>query len=84
MAAGSVDVVGNASNVVSFNSAISACEKGEQRQQAQVMRSELQNGLLEPTFFSFNAAIGACAKGQHWQQALGMLAEPSRAHEGHI
>ena len=57
------------------------------RRSRQILQPEAvraQTGLLEPTFFSSNAAIGACAKGHHWQQALGMLAEPSRAHEGHI
>ena len=62
-------------NTISFSAAMRACEKGEQRQQAQGMLSEMQNGPLEPNVFIFNSAIGACAKGEHWQQALGMLSE---------
>ena len=53
-------------DVISFNAAISACEKGEQWQQALGMLSEMQQRQREPSVISFSAAISTCEKCEQW------------------
>ncbi len=49
-----------AANVISYNSAISACEKGHQWEQASSLLQEMRSSWLEPNVVSYGAAISAC------------------------
>ena len=51
-------------DVISYNSAISACEKGQQWQQALMLFSEMGQQHVVPNVVTHNAAISACEKGQ--------------------
>ena len=62
-------------DVISYNSAISACEKGQQWEQALRLLLEMRSSRLEPNVMSYNSAISACSKGQQWEQALNLLPE---------
>ncbi|CAE8596114.1 unnamed protein product [Polarella glacialis] len=64
-------------NVVSYSSAISACEKGGQWQLAMELLAEMPEKRISPNEVSYNAAISACEKGREWQLALGLLAQMS-------
>ena len=60
--------------VVSFNAAISACEKGKLYEGAVGLLKEMVHQLLTPNVVSFSAAISACEKGtavgrSHWSAA---------------
>ena len=59
----------NKQTEISYNSAISACEKGHQWEQALSTLQDMRLPQLEPDVISYSAAISACEKGQHWQQA---------------
>ena len=50
-------------DVITFSSAISACEKGRLRQEAQGLMVAIQRQALSPDIITFNAAISACEKG---------------------
>ena len=50
--------------------AISACEKGNQWQQALHFFDQLTHAAVDPNVISFNAAISSCEKAEQWQQAL--------------
>ena len=53
-----------APNVISYNAAISACEKGQRWEKAlQLVREGVWQGLA-PNVISYSAAISACEKGQ--------------------
>ena len=62
-------------SVISYNSAISACAKGQQWEQASRLLVEMRSSLLEPSVISYNSAISACAKGQQWEHASRLLLE---------
>ena len=62
-------------NVVSFNAAIGACEKGKQWEEALGLLLEMAHQLLTPNVVSWSAAISACEKGKQWEGALGLLRE---------
>merc|ERR1712070_915880 len=47
-------------NVVSYSAAISACEKGQQWEDALSLLDDVQGSFLVPDVVSFNAAISAC------------------------
>jgi pentatricopeptide repeat protein len=66
---------GVAPNVISFNAAISACEKGGQWQRALSLLEEMRAAGVTPNVISFSAAISACEKGGQWQRALSLLEE---------
>ena len=52
------------SGVITYNAAISACEKGQMPQQAlHLLQEMLLRGLL-PNVITYNAAISVCEKGQ--------------------
>eukprot|EP00438_Fugacium_kawagutii_P010387 Skav220387 [mRNA] locus=scaffold639:162903:163631:- [translate_table: standard] len=57
-------------DVISYNAAISACEKGGQWQQALTLFEAMPKAMISPNVVSFSAAISACQKGGQWQQAL--------------
>ncbi len=75
-------------NVISYNSAISACEKGQQWEQALRLLLEMRSSRLEPNVMSYNSAISACEKGQQWEQALIFVARdaelPARAERDQL
>ena len=60
-------------DTVSFNSAISACEKRGEWQFAFVTLSTMPLANVETNAISYNAAISACEKGGKWQLALDLL-----------
>ena len=49
---------------ITYNAAISACEKGQKPQQALHLLQELQLRGLLPDVITYSAAISACEKGQ--------------------
>ncbi len=57
-----------------LHAAISACEKGQQWQQALVPLAVMQKSAILPKDIFYSAANSACEKGTQWQQALGLLA----------
>ena len=50
-------------SVVSWNAAISACEKGKQWEEANGSLQEILRQLLKPDVLSWNAAISVSEKG---------------------
>ena len=56
------------------SAAISACDNGQQWQQALGLLAVMQQTAVLPNVISYNAAISACDNGRQWQQALGLLA----------
>jgi pentatricopeptide repeat protein len=62
-------------NVVSFNAAIGACEKGEQWQLALGLLDEMPRRSIQPDSITYNQVIMACAAGQQWEMSLAMLRE---------
>ena len=61
------------SNAISFNAAISACEKGGKWAAGLYLFDEMSYSLVELDTISFNAAISACEKGCKWEKALHLL-----------
>ena len=59
--------------MISYNSAISACDKGQQWKQALSLLLERWTSQLAPGVISYNSAIIACVKGQLWEQASRLL-----------
>ena len=59
--------VGVTPNVISFNAAISACEKGGQWQQTSLLLVDMGMAGVTLEVISFTAAISACEKGEQWQ-----------------
>ena len=51
-------------DVVSCNAAMSACEKGEQWEEALRLLEELPHRSLMPSVVSCSAAMSACEKGE--------------------
>ena len=62
-------------NVITYNAAISACEKGNKPHQALHLLQELQLRGLLPDVITYSAAISACKEGPKPQQALHLLQE---------
>jgi len=60
-------------DVVSYNSAISACEKGTQCQIALALLQEMVHQSLLLHVVSFNAAMSACGESGQWMEALTLL-----------
>ena len=56
-------------NVISYNTAISACEKGNQWEKALDLLQEMTSNGIKPDVISYNAAISACEKGSQWEKA---------------
>ncbi len=57
-------------DVIRYNAAISAYEKGGQWEKALQLLDEMQQRRLEPDVISFNAALSACKNGGQWEKAL--------------
>ena len=51
-------------NEISYNAAISACEKGKQWEEALRLLQQMTCRTLTPDEISYNAAINACEKGK--------------------
>merc|ERR1712137_1450706 len=64
-----------APNTITYNAAISACEKGEQWQEALRLLNELKKTNIAPDTITYSAAISGCQKGWQWQEALRLLDE---------
>jgi pentatricopeptide repeat domain-containing protein 1 len=56
--------------VISYNAAVSACEKGGQWQQALFLLQTMPKANLRIDVISYSAAISACEKGGQWQQSV--------------
>ena len=57
--------------IILYGSAISACGKCRQWQQALEPFNRLWCDSVERDTTTYNAAMGPCEKGEQWQQALG-------------
>jgi pentatricopeptide repeat protein len=71
---------GSVAKVITYNAAISACEKCFQWERALSLLIGLQQSSLRSTIVSYNAAVSACEKAKQWQWALSLLAEIRAAH----
>ncbi|CAE8591706.1 unnamed protein product [Polarella glacialis] len=58
---------------ISYNAAISACEKGGQWQLALTLLSLMPEAKVVPNEITYSAAISACEKSGQWQVALKLL-----------
>eukprot|EP00438_Fugacium_kawagutii_P032534 Skav202152 [mRNA] locus=scaffold970:170521:184511:- [translate_table: standard] len=56
-------------NVISFSSAISACEKSGEWQGALSLLRSMGGVLVTANVITYNAAIGSCVRRGHWQHA---------------
>lgn len=57
-------------DVISYSSAMSACEKGRQGHRALALLAELMDGRLEVDAICLNAAMSACEKSGLWRMAI--------------
>ncbi|CAK0890906.1 unnamed protein product [Prorocentrum cordatum] len=57
----------------SYSAGISACEKGEQWQQALSLLSEMSERKVDLDVVSCSACVSACEKGGQWEHALRLL-----------
>lgn len=60
-------------DIVTFNAAISACEKSNQWKEALALVSEAQRQGISCDVITFNAAISACGRCQKLQEAINFL-----------
>lgn len=60
---------------ISYNAAISACEKRQQWRTAVGLLREMPGAQLEPEAISYGAVISACEKAGQWPLALSLLRE---------
>ena len=60
-------------DIISFNTAIRACEKGSQWQQALSLMSEARHRHLQVDVICYNAVMAACSEGTQWQVAVGFF-----------
>ncbi len=56
-------------DVITYSSAISACEKGGQWQRALDLLARCESAGIKPNVITYNSAISACEKGRQWQRA---------------
>jgi pentatricopeptide repeat protein len=63
------------SDVITYSSIISACEKSSQWERALELLSEMRERGIEPNVITYSAAISACEKGSKWERALELLSE---------
>ena len=62
-------------NVISYSSAISACEKEKQWGRTLNVLQEMTDRGIMPDVISYNSAISACEKGKQWEKAVALLQE---------
>ena len=67
-------------NVITYNSAISACEKGGQRLRALDLWEWCVSAVIKPDVITYNAAICACEEGGEWQCVSDWLRVCVRRH----
>jgi len=60
-------------NVIAFNAAISACDKGLQWERALGLLSELERRVLQPDFVSLSSSVSSCEKGWQWELTIALL-----------
>ena len=72
-------LVGVQPNVIVYNAAISACEKGERPDEALKLLDEMKTAGVKPDVITYSAAISACEKGRRTDEALKLLAEMKAA-----
>ena len=60
-------------DVITYSTAINACEKGQQPRQALELLNQMQHRRLMQDVITYSAAISACEWGQQPQQALQLL-----------
>ncbi|CAE7506162.1 EMB2654 [Symbiodinium sp. CCMP2456] len=61
-------------DLVTYSTAIGACERGEQWPQALDLLDQMK-GIRQVDAMAYTATIGACAGGAQWQHALALLEE---------
>ena len=71
-------------NVVSWNAAMSACEKGKQWGGALGLLQDMVHQLLAPDVVSLNAAISACCELKCSHQCISAQAQAYRLKLKHI
>ena len=54
-------------DVITYNAAFSACEKGQQWQLVLGLLAEMAFVMVHKDVITYNAAISACEKGQQWR-----------------
>lgn len=62
-------------DVIAYNAAISACEKGTAWQEALARLAELRIESLSPPVITYGAVISACEYSREWRQALSLFSE---------
>lgn len=60
----------NAADVITFSSAIAACEKAGEADTALALLRVMETSGPAPNVVTYNAALSACAKGQNWDALL--------------
>ncbi|CAJ1349354.1 unnamed protein product, partial [Effrenium voratum] len=66
-------------DIVNFNAAISACEKGQQWEQALTLLDAAGGLRVQAETITFSGAISACEKCRQWERALAMLGQLKRS-----
>mmetsp|Transcript_85716 Transcript_85716/g.260170 ORF Transcript_85716/g.260170 Transcript_85716/m.260170 type:complete len:155 (-) Transcript_85716:62-526(-) len=69
-------------DVVAYDAAMSACERGRAWSWALQLFEDLRPARLEPTLITYNTAISACDKASRWAQALALLAASGQCGQG--
>jgi len=62
-------------DVISYSTAISACETYGQWQVPLQLLKEMKANRVSPNIFSYNGAVSACAKAGNWQLVLKLIEE---------
>eukprot|EP00438_Fugacium_kawagutii_P034265 Skav205194 [mRNA] locus=scaffold376:21178:21905:+ [translate_table: standard] len=65
-------------DVISYNAAVAACEKGSRWLQSLQLLSEMQMASLLANLITYNALVTACANFLVWLQALALFQEMER------
>ena len=61
--------------VITYSAAISACEKGQQWEEALRLLGEMKKKDITPNVITYNTTISACEKGGQWVEALRLFGE---------
>ena len=60
-------------DVITYSSAIGACEAGGKWQRALDFLERCVSAGIQPNMITYSSAIGACEEGGKWQRALDLL-----------